>query len=524
MDPYSDEFRHLYSRYSENVLSPVLALARELDTIVELALKAHDVLGATFVLAKILYDALYPRHIATLSLPCPSMRIKVSDHLRDAVFPFTAVKLQHGTPVFPVRPPKLGDQILDSSWLLEVTQRREELGIDLSLPLDIRGNATNLLDSGLVDNYKDFLLRIRSRVLAVDPSSFPSRRITAYRRRTPLCSAEEYRRLLKQKNDMDPKRLYIGNSVEILRLFNTIHEANTKNNSTDYEKPILILGETGSGKSDLASVIHNSSDRAKHRFHRYSAVRSSGGEALSVLSRGEWIGYSANCGIADIPKEGTAGLLKDCEKGTIFVDEAHALRTELQQLLLDILDRKPIRPVGQGDEYQPNVRLIFATNEDINRWVKEGQFRIDLLRRINSYEIRVPKLQDRGDDIFVLVRSWMPGFDIDLSVYWLFLQHDWPGNVGELKEQVDKAKRQLGTRKKWTLEDFDPPECLEGLVRQIRAMSDVEVEQKVLEYLRSILERQGFKWGEGLVGRMANVLGKTVPTMSRMLSRPQSTR
>jgi hypothetical protein len=194
----------------------------------------------------------------------------------------------------------------------------------------------------------------------------------------PTAAAEEYRRLRGVKRDVDPEDLYVGESLPILRVFEKIVQLNR-----DPLQPVLILGPTGAGKSGIAELIHRHSKRPGP-FRREQASDNRLADFGFVKAR--WTGHGRHHGVANVPPAGTRGILEEASGGTVFVDELGELSPEFQVFLLDVLDRKPIpKAVGEGSPVVPDVRLIFATNENIEAAVQGGKLRKDLIRRIRAY-------------------------------------------------------------------------------------------------------------------------------------------
>jgi len=254
-------------------------------------------------------------------------------------------------------------------------------------------------------------------------------------------SAQELHSLCELKNELDPKNEYIGHSFPILKVLGRISLFNK-----DIDEPVLILGPTGSGKSEIADLIHKWSERRAKPYKREQASDNKPSD-MTIL-KGRWIGFGSEHGLAGISRDkGATGILQDCDGGTVFVDEAADLSMDAQGFLLDVLDRKPIPPTaGKGAPFRPDVRLIFATNADLDEAVRGGKFRRDLLRRIRVRTIDIPPLSDRKDDIFEIVRKICENCDPTFQFWLSLLRYTWPGNVGELIAvlKLARSKRTQG--------------------------------------------------------------------------------
>ena len=218
--------------------------------------------------------------------------------------------------------------------------------------------------------------------------------------------------------------------------------------------------------------------------------------------------------------------MRNAAGGTIFLDEVHELSDEFQTFLLDIFDCEPIQRVaGKADSFIPNVRLLLATNKDLDQEVEAGRFKHDLLRRINQNHIVSNSsacLASRGRFLFVKAKfkdeSKKEHFRVDMRVYSALLRHKWTGNVGELQGVLDKAKIKIAKGKQFTLDHLDLGD--QGiLIGQVGPMNDDEVEIDVLVMLAKSLQQQGFRQGQGLQRQMAELLGHSEAKMSRLVNK-----
>lgn len=201
--------------------------------------------------------------------------------------------------------------------------------------------------------------------------------------------------------------------------------------------PLLITGESGTGKELLAWAIHHASPRAEHAF-----------TPINMAS------ISANLFEAEFFKntrersEGTpAGILEHSHKGTLFLDEIGDLPLELQGKLLRVLQEGEFSRMGSGDRVVIDVRVIAATNEDLDRMIARKAFRKDLYYRIRSGWLHLPPLRQRSEDIPLLVNAFMqkydtyslPGRHITDRALKRLVEYSWPGNVRQLKSVIQSA-------------------------------------------------------------------------------------
>lgn len=200
---------------------------------------------------------------------------------------------------------------------------------------------------------------------------------------------------------------------------------------------ILLEGETGTGKELLAEAIHLASPRHKKGYVIVdcgSIPRDLMASELFGHTKGSFTGATMN----------KRGLADEADGGTLFLDEIGELPLELQPHLLRLLERKEIRPIGETKSHRVDVRLVAATNRDLAKMVKEGSFREDLYYRLAVVKVKVPALRDRMDDIPGLVRYFLDemgqtDFDVPESVIEQLQHHDWPGNIRELRNVVERG-------------------------------------------------------------------------------------
>jgi two-component system response regulator HydG len=218
----------------------------------------------------------------------------------------------------------------------------------------------------------------------------------------------------------------------------TIH--NLIGKATDHTLPVIILGETGTGKELVVRCIHDSGPRKRAPF---VAVDCS---SLSpTLIESELFGHirGAFTG-ADTNKK---GLVEAANEGTLFLDEIGELPRELQAKLLRVIQEHEIRPLGSPETKPTSARFIAATNRDLKRAVEEGTFRRDLYYRLNVFPIEMPPLRERKMDIPLLVAAFLakhadPARPIDsiCQDFWRsVMSFDWPGNVRELENFVARC-------------------------------------------------------------------------------------
>jgi DNA-binding NtrC family response regulator len=204
---------------------------------------------------------------------------------------------------------------------------------------------------------------------------------------------------------------------------------------------VLITGETGTGKDLLAKAIHYNGPRASKPFIEINCT------ALPEhLLEAELFGYEP--GAFTDARVAKPGLFEAADGGTLFLDEVGDLSPTLQGKLLRVLEDRWIRRLGSVRKHEIDVRIIAATNADLNAAIRDGRFRRDLHYRLNVYPIHLPPLRDRGEDILVLARHYLDDFarhytfppvNLNLTISKILMMHSWPGNVRELRNTMERA-------------------------------------------------------------------------------------
>jgi two-component system response regulator PilR (NtrC family) len=203
---------------------------------------------------------------------------------------------------------------------------------------------------------------------------------------------------------------------------------------------VLITGESGTGKEVVARALHEAGDRAPHPFIVVNC-----GALPETLMESELFGHEKGAFTGASTKKD--GLVRAAHFGTLFLDEIGELPAPLQVKLLRVLQERRVRPVGGNQELEVDVRVVAATNRDVEQAVKDGSFRQDLFYRLNVIRIQLPPLRDRVEDIpmlaqhFLSKHSALEGKRLSFSseaLSWIVGQR-YPGNVRELENVVERA-------------------------------------------------------------------------------------
>ncbi|RFZ83498.1 sigma-54-dependent Fis family transcriptional regulator [Mucilaginibacter terrenus] len=203
---------------------------------------------------------------------------------------------------------------------------------------------------------------------------------------------------------------------------------------------VLLLGETGTGKEVFASAIHYESER---RLMPFVAINCS--SFTAELLESELFGYKAGAFTGAVKDK--KGLLEEAHHGSIFLDEIGEMSLELQAKLLRVLENKTFVKVGDTVATKVNIRIMAATNRDLQKEAEEGKFRLDLYYRLSVFTISLPSLNDRKGDVELLAKYYLKQFT-DKAGHQLTMnddfldqlkQHSWKGNIRELKNVMERA-------------------------------------------------------------------------------------
>jgi len=205
---------------------------------------------------------------------------------------------------------------------------------------------------------------------------------------------------------------------------------------------VLVQGETGAGKEVVARAIHDASPRRQNHFVAINCAA-----IPSALLESELFGHERGAFTGAVVQ--TMGRFQAADRGTLFLDEIGDLPLELQPKLLRVLQEKQFERLGGGGRtFQVDVRIIAATNQDLWRMVQERKFRADLYYRLSVFPITLPPLRERKEDIPLLVDYFLTRYarnagknikHIDKGTLELFKAYDWPGNIRELQNVVERA-------------------------------------------------------------------------------------
>ena len=292
---------------------------------------------------------------------------------------------------------------------------------------------------------------------------------------------------------------------DVLRVVSRLSETRT---------PVLIAGESGTGKELIARAIHFRGPLAQMPF-----VAVDCGSLVPTLMESELFGHEKGAFTGALKAKD--GLFQSANGGTIFFDEIGELPLEMQAKMLRVLQEKEVRPVGSNDKVPVDVRVIAATNRDLEAAYRAGTFRKDLYFRLNVVTVQLPALRERRSDIPQLVHCFLdryaPGENIQVSPAAMktFLKYDWPGNVRELENCIARAVA-LGDHNLIDTDDL-PPEVRAAQISDSAAQDAAALSTTALADLERMTILRVFEQAGGDKKLAGKMLGISRATLYRKL-------
>lgn len=331
------------------------------------------------------------------------------------------------------------------------------------------------------------------------------------------------RKVLEKKALLDDNRLLrsqlrkkysydnvVGNSEAMIEVYKTIDKVK------DSKATVLILGETGTGKELVARAIHYNSARSEKPFLPVNCAA-----LTESLLESELFGYVKGAFTGAVKDK--QGVFETADGGTVFLDEIGDISPRLQQVLLRVLENGEIQPVGSTTRKKVDVRVVAATNRNLEELMRSSAFRADLYYRLNVISIRLPSLAERKEDIAALASHFLrkysaennkPITGITKEALRMLEAYDWPGNVRELENVIERA----------TLLEITSEITPESLPEKVRTSLDsppavFDEDLKTLEevgkaYIIKVLEKTG-----GNKAKASDILGINRTSLWRMIQR-----
>lgn len=293
----------------------------------------------------------------------------------------------------------------------------------------------------------------------------------------------------------------------------------TLNRIKNVKSPCLILGETGTGKSHLAKYIHSISERRDKPFVAVNCACMN-----PNLIESELFGYKKGA-FSGANTTGKKGIVEIADGGILFLDEISEIPYDLQSKLLQFMQDQEFMPVGSEKKQKVNVKIIAATNRDLKQLVEAKSFREDLYYRLNIFEVTIPPLRDRPDDIRVLIEHYLDEYNklhfrnhtLSEEAMQVLLHYKWPGNIRELSHIIEKTVVLTNGKE---IQNSDLPKIVFDYSGEVVPI--VEYKGKTLNEVMREVERKMVTdayEAHGTSVKVAEVLGVSQPTAYRLIKK-----
>ena len=315
---------------------------------------------------------------------------------------------------------------------------------------------------------------------------------------------------------------YVGDSLSVRRLLRLVERVSR------YDAPVLVNGETGTGKEIVARGIHYESMRRD-----YSFVPVNCGALTDDLLISELFGHEP--GAFTDAKRQRVGLVAQASQGTLFLDEVDALSIKAQTAILRFIQDQEYRPLGSEAVLRSDVRIICATNRDLSAMVAAGQFREDLYYRLKILDVRTPALRERREDIPLLIQHFMEQICRKyqerakalhpITEQWMTQDYNWPGNVRELENYLHRVFILSLGRTIYVPEVMGAPLVMKGdhirpspevpaTLGRFQEAKAVSISRFEREYLKNLMQ-----FTHGNVSEAARISGKERRALGRLLKK-----
>jgi Transcriptional regulator containing GAF, AAA-type ATPase, and DNA binding domains len=297
----------------------------------------------------------------------------------------------------------------------------------------------------------------------------------------------------------------VGNSRLLLNVFDHISKV------APFDTTVLIQGESGTGKERIADCIHHLSSRKSRALVKVNCAT-----LPATLIESELFGHERGAFTGAVARR--TGKFEQADGGTIFLDEIGEMPPDLQVKLLRVLQEKEIEPIGGRSSVKVDVRVVAATNRNLERDVREGRFRLDLYYRLNVFPIVLPSLRERVEDIpalahhFIDIYSRSSGKSITgLSdkVLNSMMAYSWPGNIRELEHLIERSVL------------LAQGSIIDEISLPVLHMQDIRIktiQENERDYIVTVLKKcNGKIWGSGGAAEMLDVPPSTLKSKMKRL-------
>ncbi|HEY0609161.1 MAG TPA: sigma-54 dependent transcriptional regulator, partial [Chitinophaga sp.] len=284
-----------------------------------------------------------------------------------------------------------------------------------------------------------------------------------------------------------------------------------------FDTAVLLSGESGTGKERIANCIHRLSPRIGKPLVKVNCAT-----LPATLIESELFGHEKGSFTGAVEKR--TGKFEQANGGTIFLDEIGEMPVDLQVKLLRVLQEKEIEPIGGRSPVKVDVRVIAATNRNLEKEVAEGRFRLDLYYRLNVFPITLPSLRERMDDIPLLLEHFLNIYNrkagkkisgVSDKVLKNMLAYSWPGNIRELEHLIERS---VLLAKGSIIEDISLPTQLKHIPMQSQDPPFKTIHENERDYIVSVLKKcNGKIWGTDGAAAVLNVPPSTLKSKMKKL-------
>jgi len=324
---------------------------------------------------------------------------------------------------------------------------------------------------------------------------------------------KEYRQLEKEIEGRYSFDKIVGRSQAMNRIYDLLERV------ADSNLTVLVLGETGTGKELIARAIHHNSSRKDEKFLVQNC-----GALPDTLLESELFGHKKGAFTGAVADK--KGLFEEADRGTVFLDEIAETSPAMQVRLLRVLQEGEVKRVGENEPRHTDVRVIAATNKDLEERVKKGEFREDLYYRLSVIPVTVPPLRERVEDIPLIAHCLLDRAcrrlgrnvtRIEKDAMKLMESYPWPGNVRELENEIERAVM-------LTDSDAITPQTLSDRLRgkagpKVAARQDAGGLMEAVDNLKRSMIREALAQADDNKTKAAEQLGLTRQSLQQMMKR-----